>query len=270
MYEDYWGVTEPPFSLTPNPKFLYLSEKHQNALTMLLFTITRNKGAGMIAGEPGSGKTTLSRRLLQELPEEKYRVAMVVNPRLTPVQLFREILTQFGLYDLGRTKQELIQQLNSFLLDLYNEGRKAVLIVDEAHLIRNMDTFEELRLLLNFQLNDEFLITLLLLGQPQLIDIIEKNPALRQRLAVRYRLEPLNRMEVEEMIKFRLKAAWYIGPDIFTPDALDELYEYSKGIPRVVCEIVDNALLFGMLKQVRKIDGFLMRQVIMDFEGKEW
>lgn len=270
MYEEYWGLTEPPFTLTPNPKFLFLSEKHQNGLTMLLFAITRNKGAGMISGEPGCGKTTLSRKLLDSLPEDKYRVAMIVNPRMTPVQLFRETLTQFGIDQLGRTKQELLQQLNAFLLGLYNQGTKAVLLVDEAHLIKNMDTFEELRLILNFQLSNEFLITLLLLGQPELMRIVDQNPALKQRLAVRFTLESLNRAEAEKMIKFRMKAAWYIGPDAFTPDAMDELYEYSKGIPRIICEIADNALLMAMLKQTRKVDAFLMRSVIMDFEGKEW
>lgn len=270
MYEQYWGLTEPPFTLTPNPRFLYLSEKHQNGLTMLLFAITRNKGAGMIAGAPGSGKTTLSRKLLEELPADKYRVAMIVNPRMTPVQLFREALIQFGVDNLARSKQELIQQLNTLLLSEYNQGIKTVLMVDEAHLIKNMDTFEELRLILNFQLNNEFLITLLLLGQPELMRIIDKNPALKQRLAVRFALEALNRAEMEEMIKFRMKAAWYIGPDVFAPDALDELYEYSGGLPRVVCEIADNALLMGMLKQTKKIDAFMMRSVIMDFEGKEW
>jgi len=270
LYEEYWGVTEPPFSLTPNPKFLYLSEKHANSLTMLEYTVTHNKGAGMITGEAGSGKTTLSRALLSRLDPNRYEIAMIVNPTLTPNQLLAEILDQFGSDSLPRQKRELVNALNKFLLDLYKKGKKGVLVIDEAHLVRSRLTFEEIRMLLNFQLQDEFLLTLLLLGQPELRAKIERIEALKQRLAVRYHLERLNRQETEEMMRFRLKAAWYMGGDIFLPEAYDEIYEYSKGVPRVTCEIADNAMIFGMLRHVKQIDGVLMRDVIMDFEGKEW
>lgn len=270
MYEEYWGVTEPPFSLTPNPKFLYLSEKHANCLTMLEYTVTRNKGAGMITGEAGSGKTTLSRALLSRLDPSKFEIAMIVNPNLTPNQLLAEILDQFGCDSIPRQKRELVNRLNSLLLNLYRNGKKGVLVLDEAHLVRSRLTFEEIRMLLNFQLQDEFLLTLLLLGQPELRSRIEKIEALKQRLAVRYNLESLSRQEMEEMVRFRLKAAWYMGGDIFLPEAYDEMFAYSKGVPRITCEIADNAMIFGMLKGVRQIDGVLMHEVIMDFEGKEW
>jgi general secretion pathway protein A len=270
LYEQYWGVTEPPFSLTPNPKFLYLSEKHANCLTMLEYTVTRNKGAGMITGEAGCGKTTLSRALLARLDPNKFDVGMIVNPTLTPNQLLAEILEQFGAVSIPRQKRELVNALNALLLGLYRNGKKAVLLIDEAHLIRGRLTFEEIRMLLNFQLQDEFLLTLLLLGQPELRPKIDRIEALKQRMAVRYHLESLNRQEMEEMMRFRLKAAWYMGGDIFLPEAYDEIYSYSKGVPRVTCEIADNAMIFGMLRGMRQIDGVLMKEVIMDFEGKEW
>lgn len=270
MYEEYWGVTEPPFSLTPNPKFLYLGEKHANCLTMLEYTVTRNKGAGMITGEAGCGKTTLSRALLSRLDANRFEIGMIVNPNLTPNQLLAEILEQFGADSVPKQKRELVNALNSLLLELYRNGKKGVLVIDEAHLVRSRLTFEEIRLLLNFQLHDEFLLTLLLLGQPELRGKIDHIEALKQRLAVRYHLERLGRQEMEEMMRFRLKAAWYMGGDIFLPESYDEIYEYSKGIPRVTCEIADNAMIFGMLRKVRQIDGVLMREVIMDFEGKEW
>ena len=270
MYEEYWGVTEPPFSLTPNPKFLYLSEKHANCLTMLEYTVTRNKGAGMISGEAGSGKTTLSRALLSRLEPEKYEIAMIVNPSLTPNQLLAEILEQFGCDAIPRQKRELVSRLNGLLIGLYRDGKKGVLVIDEAHLVRSRATFEEIRMLLNFQFNDEFLLTLLLLGQPELRRKIDRVEALKQRLAVRYHLGSLNRLEMEEMIRFRLRAAWYMGGDIFLPEAYDEMYEFSEGNPRVTCEIADNAMIFGMLKNMRQVDGVLMKQVVMDFEGKEW
>lgn len=271
MYEEYWGLTEPAFSLAPDPRFLYLSKQHSDCLTMLNYAVSGDKGAAMITGDVGCGKTTLSRRLLGELAEGEYRVAMIVNPILTPVQFLREVLEQFGEEGLPRNRQVLVSRLNEKLLELDKAGKKAVLLIDEAHLIRDRGTFEEIRLLLNFQLNDRFLLSLLLMGQLELRPKIERIPALMQRMAIRGSVGPLDEHDTEKMIDFRLKQAWYVGENsIFTPDAVHELQAYTKGYPRLICELCDNALLVGMVEKAKHIDGFLMKSVIMDFEGKEW
>lgn len=272
MYEEYWGLSEQPFSCTPDPRFLYMSRKHQDVLTMLLFAVTRNKGAVMVTGDVGLGKTTLSRKLLQELDDKAYVVAMIVNPVLTPVQLYREVLEQLGYEKPPKNRQECVKALNNLLLDLHQQGRRAVLVIDEAHLIRDRQTFEELRLLLNFQLNDHFLLSLVLLGQPELNQKIARVAAFKQRLSVRAHLPALDLTETSEMIRFRLRTAWYTETNggIFTPDAIQEIHRYAGGAPRVICQVADNALLVGMAQKVRKIDGFLMHSVIMAFEGKEW
>jgi general secretion pathway protein A len=271
MYEAYWGLTEPPFTLTPDPRFLYMSKEHEDALVMLHYTITRNRGAGMLVGDIGLGKTTLSRKLLELLDPVTYKIVLIVNPMLTPIQLLQEILHQLGIPLNSRNRQVLVQHLFDHLLQLYEHGQRVVLIVDEAHLIRSAATFEELRLLLNCQMNDQFLISLLLLGQLELRKKIERVPALKQRLAVRHQLKPLDQQETAALIEFRLRTAGYAGERIpFTPDALYELYRYTSGYPRLICQLADNALMVGMAEQVNQIDGFLMHGVIMDFEGKEW
>lgn len=271
MYEAYWGLNEPPFTLTPDPRFLYLGKEHEDALVMLHYTITRNRGAGMLLGDIGLGKTTLSRKLLELLDPVEFKVVLIVNPILTPIQLLQEILYQLDIHTSVRNRQQLVQMLFEHLIHLYEHGQRVVLIVDEAHLIRNSSTFEELRLLLNCQMNDQFLVSLILLGQLELRKKIERVPALKQRLAIRHQLKPLDQEETARMIEFRMRTAGYAGERIpFTPDALYELYQYTGGYPRLICQIADNALLVGMAQGVRQIDGFLMHGVIMEAEGKEW
>lgn len=271
MYEEYWGLAEPAFSLTPDPKFFYMSRRHEDCLTMLRYAVTGNKGAALLTGKVGCGKTTLSRKFFSELDEHTHHMAMIVNPILTPVQLLREILEQVGVAATPRNRQVLVRMLNERLLNLHEAGKAVVLIIDEAHLIKNRMTFEELRLLMNFQLNDKFLITLLLVGQPELRAKLEKIPALWQRLAVRSSVGPLTEPETHQMVDFRMRQAWYMGNgSVFTPDAVRELYAYTKGYPRLVCEIADNALMHGMVQGAKKIDGFLIKTVIMEFEGENW
>jgi general secretion pathway protein A len=274
MYEQYWGLNESPFSGTPDPRFLYLSPKHEDALTMLLYGVTSNKGAVMLTGEVGLGKTTLSRKVLSELNDEQYKVVLIVHPVLTPVGLLREILQQLEVAEeeIPRHRQQLVHKLHEVLLEYHLNGKRVVLVIDEAHLIRDRNTYEELRLLLNFQLNDRYLMTLLLLGQPELRDKIERIPALKQRLAVRAHLPPLNLVETNEMIRYRLQAAWLdlAKGNPFTPEAVNELFTYTKGYPRVICQVADNALLMGMVKKTRRIDNYLMHSVIMAMEGKDW
>jgi len=270
MHEAYWGLNEPPFSLTPDPRFLFMSRSHEDALMMLHYAITRNKGAAMLSGDIGLGKTTISRKLLELLDPVRFRVVLIVNPILTPVQMLQEILNQLDVHVASRNRQVLVQELHNTLVHYYERGQRVVLVVDEAHLIRSASTLEELRLLLNCQMNDQFLISLLLLGQKELKPKIAKVPALEQRMAVRHSLQPLDSADVAAMILHRLRVAGFTGENHpFTPDALHELHKFSKGYPRVICQVADNALLIGMAKKVKMIDGYLMHDVLCEYSGVE-
>lgn len=270
MHESYWGLKEPPFSLTPDPRFLYLSRAHEDALMMLHYAVIRNKGAAYLCGEIGLGKTTISRKLLELLSPVDTRVVLIVNPILTPIQILQEILEQLDEPSASRNRQVLVSELHALLLRYYELGKRVVLLVDEAHLIRNSGTLEELRLLLNCQMNDQFLISLLLLGQPELRPKIAKVPALEQRMAVRHTLKPLDRDAIGELIDHRLRVAGYSGESqIFTYEAVDEIWKASGGTPRVASQLADNALLIGMVQKATVVDGLLMRQVVGEFEGRE-
>lgn len=268
MYESYWGLQEPPFSLTPDPRFLYLSRGHEDALTMLHYAIHRNKGAAMLCGDIGLGKTTVSRKLLDLLDPVRFRTVLVVNPILTPVQILHEILSQVGHPATTRNRQVLVQELHNVLVSFYERGQQVVLMIDEAHLIRSTQTLEELRLLLNCQMNDQFLISLLLLGQLELRDKLAKVPALEQRMSIRYLLDRLDVQESGALVEHRLRVAGYSGDhSAFTPDAIYEMHKYTDGTPRLICQMADNALMVGMAKKAQMIDGFLMHEVIAEFTG---
>lgn len=270
MYEAFFGLNESPFSLTPDPRFLYMSRGHEDALMMLHYAITRNKGAAMLSGEIGLGKTTISRKLLELFGASETKVVLIVNPILTPVQILQEILLQLNVPTNSRNRQVLVGQLHDTLLTFYDRGERVLLMIDEAHLIKSANTFEELRLLLNCQMNDRFLINLLLLGQSELHKKIAKVPALQQRLAVRARLQPLDQVETGEMILHRLTVAGYreaLSP--FTPDAVYELYKAAGGTPRLVSQLADTALLMAFAKKQKNVDAFLMHSVVQDFNGLE-
>ncbi len=237
---------------------------------MLHYAITRNKGAAMLSGDIGLGKTTISRKLLDLLDPVKYRIVMIVNPILTPIQMLQEILDQLDVHTVSRNRQVLVQELHNTLLAHYERGQQIVILVDEAHLIRSATTFEELRLLLNCQMNDQFLISLILLGQIELRPKIAKVPALNQRLAVRHTLQPLDITEAGEMILHRLRVAGFSAEHSpFTPDAIYELNKFAKGYPRVICQLADNALLLGMARKVHAIDSYFMHDVVADYAGLE-
>ena len=268
MYESYWGLTEPPFSLTPDPRFLYMSRAHEDALMMLHYAITRNKGAAVLSGDIGLGKTTVSRKLLDLLDPVKYRVVLIVNPILTPIQILQEVLEQLDRPSASRNRQTLVAELHKVLVECYERGQRVVLMVDEAHLIRSSATLEELRLFLNCQMNDQFLISLVLLGQNELRPKLSKVPALEQRMAIRQSLKPLDATETGEMLLHRLRVAGYTGDHSpFSPDAVFELHKFSKGTPRVSSQLADNALLVGMAQKAKLIDAFLMHGIVAEFSG---
>ncbi|MCU0315427.1 MAG: AAA family ATPase [Fimbriimonadaceae bacterium] len=245
-----------------------MSRAHEDALMMLHYAITRNKGAAMLTGDIGLGKTTVSRKLLETLDPVQYRIVLIVNPILTPVQMLQEILSQLDVPVNSRNRQVLVQRLHLALLEYYDKGRKVVLMIDEAHLIRSLNSFEELRLLLNCQMNDQFLISLLLLGQKELVPKIHKVPALEQRLAVRHQLKPLEVFDTGELILHRLRIAGYTGEHSpFTPEAIHQIHKASGGAPRVIIQLADNSLLMSSARKERVIDGYLVHEMVEEYAG---
>ena len=253
MYKDYWGLTEYPFENLPNPAYLYKSPIHEEALTRLIYAIENRKGAALLTGEIGCGKTTISRLLVQRLGQRNYQLALIENPCLPADDFLKEIMYQFGLKTPSQSKSEMIHQLNDYLYQNLKEGKNTVIIVDEAQLINSSEIFEELRLLLNFQLNDRFLLTLVLIGQPELKQKIENMPQLDQRIAIRYHLRPLDIQEMVKFIFFRLKKAG-AKRNMFTNDAFRRIYEHSSGIPRKINNICDLSLLLGCGESVKFIN----------------
>lgn len=263
MYEQYWGLNEPAFSLTPDPRFLYMSHKHEDALLALVHTVTRNKGAALLAGEIGHGKTTVSRKLIETLDPIQYRVVLIVNPVLTPVQILQEILAQLNVSTETQNRQALVQQLHETLANLYERGQRAVVIVDEAHMVKPTSTFEELRLLMNCQMNDQFLLSLILIGQTEVFDRLKKVPALLQRLAIVQDLGALDSTECGEMILHRLRVAGYTGErSPFTPDAVHQIYKATGGSPRLIAQAADVLLAAAAARNEAVIDAFLAHQTM--------
>ena len=268
MYEEYWRLKEKPFENTPDPRFIYSSQQHQEALSRMLYVVRERKGAALLTGEYGSGKTLLSRVLLEELQKEnKYQSVFIFNPRLSSLDFIKEIVYQLeGGKEYSLEKIDLFHNLHKILLSNCEAGRHSVVIVDEAQAIVDRDIFEELRLLLNFQLNNLFLLTIILIGQPELIDKIINLPQLRQRIAVKFHLRALNEDDTRQYIQHRLDVA-QAKQAIFEEDAYKEIYLNSFGIPRLINNICDLALLAGFGSGLKRINKEMIIQVSEDFEG---
>ncbi len=268
MYTTYWGLTDKPFENTPDPRFFYCSPKHEEAMMRLLYTVEEKKGSAMLSGEYGGGKTLLSRIVLGKLMQEddKFRTALIVNPAIPALELLGEVVYQLGGESHRHDRKiDILRNLNQMLYKTAGEDRHTVVIIDEAQAIEDDTTFEELRLLLNFQLNDKFLLTLLLLGQPELKEKIDRLPQFKQRLAVRYHLTTLTDVEVQHYIEHRCRVAGRSEP-LFTQDAYRLIYEYSKGIPRQINNVCDLGLVIGMGYKAKIIDGQIMQEIIKDFQ----
>lgn len=272
MYQSYWGFKEKPFENTPDPRFFYATPKHEEALMRMLYAIFEHKGAAMLSGEYGSGKTLLTRiitnRLLNE--DDKYKIAIVINPNIPADELLEEILYQLGknISPGSRRKSEYIRQLNTVLYENSNAGLHTVIIIDEAQAIKDENTYEELRLLLNFQLNNKFLLTLLFFGQPELREKISNVKQLEQRLAVRFHLSNLTEQETKEYVKYRCKVGG-AEKELFADDAYNIIHQGAEGIPRVINNICDMALVSGMGSGVKQISEQVIRNVVKDLSGIE-
>jgi general secretion pathway protein A len=266
MYEAYWGLTEPPFDNSPNPKFFYLSPEHEEALVRLTYAVSQRKGCGMLTGEYGCGKTTLTRALIQRLEAERYEIGLLTNPSWDAVDFLREVLYQLGRETLPRSKVELLHELQDVFFRNFQASRDTVIIVDEAQLIDDDAVFEELRLLLNFQTDDRFLATLLLVGSPELVAKVRRLKHLDQRIAIRYHLNTLDDAHTASYIAHRLTMAGQ-PQRLFTDEAIKLIFDFTGGVPREINNICDVALLVAYAKQVREIDERIVAEVIKDKVG---
>jgi type II secretory pathway predicted ATPase ExeA len=265
MYLDYYGFSEKPFDKTPNPAFLYRSPIHEEALARLQYG-TEEKELTVLTGEIGTGKTLLSRALIDSL-DENYLPILLVNPRLSPNQFLKTIALRLGVGSPSFFRADLLDQINSSLFHCYEDGRSPVIIIDEAQLIPSKATFEEIRLLTNFQLDDSNLLALVLIGQPELRKRLKKSSfeAIRQRVGIRYHLGPMGREDTGRYVAHRLRVAGG-DPGLVTQEAVDVIYRYSGGLPRVINNIVSNALLMGFSKDSSSIGPDIVLDVAEDLD----
>jgi general secretion pathway protein A len=252
MYLEFYGLKEPPFSITPDPRYVFLSERHRDALAHLLYGIGKGGSGGFVqlTGEVGTGKTTLCRLLMEQLPENT-RVALVLNPKLSPVELLETICEELKLDIAGKkgSLKALVDTLNIYLLDAYAQGLRVVLIVDEAQEL-STESLEQVRLLTNLETPTQKLLQIILLGQPELREKLHR-PELRQlaqRITARYHLMPLDRAETEAYVRHRLAVAG-AARSPFSRLGLRALYRRSGGVPRVVNVIADRALMAGFARE---------------------
>ncbi|HAS54194.1 MAG: ATPase [Nitrospirae bacterium GWC2_57_13] len=260
MYEEFYGLKEKPFNKTPDPRFLYESRTHAEALARLQHAV-EEQDIILLTGEIGAGKTTLSRALIDSL-DEQYHPVLIINPRLSPSQLLKVVAQRLGMDESGRHKHGLLEGINAKLYELYEAGRRPALIIDEAQLIPGKDAFEEIRLLTNFQLDDRNLLALVLIGQPELRERLNRRPyrALRQRIGFAYHLGPLDEGETRAYAEHRLRVAGRETP-LFDDEALASLHRHSGGVPRLINIIAGNALLEGFGREAAMITADIIEDV---------
>jgi general secretion pathway protein A len=262
MYEDYYGFTEKPFSLTPDPKYLFKSESHGNAFELLEYAVRRHEGFVVITGDIGTGKTTLCRALLENIDRKTF-TALVLNPFLSEEDLLKLILQDFGVVSRdqvrqgrlsGVSKQELIDTLYDFLLGLLSVQSRALLIIDEAQNLP-LQVLEQLRILSNLETDKEKLLQIVLVGQLNLQTLL-RSPQLRQldqRVSIRYELQPLTRDEVSAYVSHRLMVAGGSTAVTFVPNALVQVHKLTGGIPRLINLVCDRALLGAFAARTNRI-----------------
>lgn len=262
MYLDYWGFRRFPFENVPDPDFFYLSKTHEEALTRLIYAAKMRKGGAMLSGEIGCGKTTLAKVYVQELSADQFDIGLIVNPKLEPVEFLQEVLYQLGVTDIPNTKVRCLRALNEKVIQNKKENRETILIVDEAQVL-NESAFEEIRLLLNMQLNDRFLINVILVGQPELKTRIKSNEALDQRIPIKSHLKPFDREDTARYILFRQRKAGG-EKNAFRPEAIDRIYEITEGVPRKINNLCDLSLLIGFSKEGKVVDPEIIEDIMSD------
>ena len=268
MYTQFFGLTEKPFSITPDPRYLYMSQRHADALAHLLYGISESGGFIQLTGEVGTGKTTLVRSLFEQLPDEA-DVALILNPELTTEEFLTAISEELGIKVSGdRSVKALIDGLNAYLLDAHGRGRRTVLIVDEAQNLGS-ELLEQVRLLTNLETPKQKLLQIILIGQPELREVLSRADMrqVAQRVTGRYHLEPLNQADTTKYVKHRMRVAGASG-NVFRPAAIREIFRRSKGVPRLINVVADRALLAGYAQESRSIDRRLVRRAAAEVFGE--
>jgi general secretion pathway protein A len=267
MYKQYFGLTRNPFEISPDPYFYHPTPRHNEALANLHYGVGRRKGFIVITGEVGTGKTLLVRCLLSELRKNSIAFGYVFNPLLPVVEFFQYIMADLGLPYSGRNKTEMLLDLNRFLIQRHARGLITALVVDEAQALRS-DLLEEIRLLTNLETSQQKLLQIVLMGQPEL-EIVLDSPELRQlkqRVALRCQLQPLDEEQTHAYILSRLERSG-APPEtaIFSEEALSKIYEYSRGIPRIINNLCENSMVSAFANEQRMVTGDMITDVAADF-----
>ena len=266
MYQSHWKLKEKPFQNTPDPRFFFHAAQHEEALARLTYTVTEDLGAGMLSGIFGCGKTLIIRALPLYLTQVQSTMAIVSHPTLDGAGLLRDIVYQLGVRDhLPKEKSELLHILEGQLVNNFRDGRRTVIIIDEAHSIEEQSVFEELRLILNFQQNDRFLLTLILSGQPELKKKVDFYKQFSQRIAMRAVLDRLSEEDTGCYIAHRLNVAGRTEP-VFTPSAVSLIHTLSGGIPRRINTMCDMALIAGALSKAALIEEDIINEAGREME----
>jgi general secretion pathway protein A len=269
MYRAFFNLMDAPFNITPNPRFLLMTKHHREAYNALIYGIQERKGFIQLTGEVGSGKTTLCRAVLDYLGKS-VDTALILNPSLTETQLLRAILHDFGIEVKGRDRLAYIEKLNEFLLQRTREGMNVALLIDEAQNL-SPQVMEQVRLLSNLETNSHKLIQIVLAGQPELDQRLSRPELrqLRQRITVRYHLPALTESEVTSYISHRLKTAGADESQVqFADKAIEAVYKYSRGIPRMINAVCDSSLMAAYVGSTRIVDLHCVRRAIQHLEGK--
>jgi len=268
MYKKYYGFKERPFKLVPNPAYLFLSRSHEEALGHLYYAVQQGEGFVEITGEVGTGKTTLCRMFLEKL-DENTEAAFIFNPKLDAIQLLKAINDEFGIRSDADNSKTLIDSLNAFLLEKRSEGKKVILLIDEAQNL-SMEVLEQLRLLSNLETTFDKLLQIILVGQPELGDKLDSHELrqLGQRITLSCHLTPLTFRETREYIRHRIRIASHKPGVNFSRSAFYTIYKYANGIPRLINIVCDRALLTGFSLEKKKINKHLVRSAIKELSGR--
>lgn len=270
MYKAFYRLRANPFNVNPDPRFLYPTRHIHEALSSLAYGVQKRKGFILLTGEVGTGKTTLLNRLMDWLRTNRISTAFMFNPRLDVPQFFEFVLNDFGLATETRDKGQMLQRLNHWLLDRYRDGETAVLVIDEAQNL-SLELLEEVRLLTNLETSTEKLLQIILSGQPEL-ELKLRDPnlrQLRQRITLRCRTHPLTLTDTNAYIAQRLRIAGANGELIFSPEAVNKVFEYSQGIPRVINLLCEHALISGFVDRQQPIAPETINTVAREFELDE-
>lgn len=268
MYNNFFGFKERPFQLVPNPAYLFLSRSHEEAIAHLTYALSHGDGFVELTGEVGTGKTTLCRAFLEDL-EKDTEVAYIFNPQLNQLELLKTINDEFGISSAANNTKELIDTLNVFLMEKKSQNKNVILLIDEAQNL-NKEVLEQLRLLSNLETNTSKLLQIILVGQPELQNMLDSHDLrqLRQRITLRWYLTPLSRKETKAYIRHRVNIASKKTEDKFTQSAYDLIYNYSRGIPRLINIACDRALLTAFGDNRRKVTGSIARSAIRELKSR--